>query len=221
MAGTGGVDGPAYVLKGLNRAFVRANEETLRSGKSFLTVPGGKPNGRGQILVPPGAAVSLSKGNKNRQLRGRERGLAPQATGTSDVLVLRVIANDASTSASVASLSDSVFGTSGDPMNVKSQFGACSYDKLTLNPATGTGITNGVGEVNIDMNIAGVDRSGVMNAVTTAATSKYGNLANFNHVMYCLPPGTASGWIGYGYYNYYRTVYNDNWCTYLSIQMHE
>eukprot|EP00957_Ditylum_brightwellii_P196488 14971448-Ditylum_brightwellii.AAC.1 len=41
-----------------------------------------------------------------------------------------------------------------------------------------------------------------------------------NHVMYCLPPGTMSG-IAYAYINSWNSVYSDNWCTYLTAQMHE
>jgi hypothetical protein len=39
--------------------------------------------------------------------------------------------------------------------------------------------------------------------------------------MYAIPPGTTDNWIAYGYFNYYPTVYNDNWATRVSAQMHE
>ena len=38
--------------------------------------------------------------------------------------------------------------------------------------------------------------------------------------MLCIPPGTKEGWIGYAYFNWDLSVYNDNWCLYPSIQMH-
>ena len=41
-----------------------------------------------------------------------------------------------------------------------------------------------------------------------------------NHVMYCLPPGTMSG-IAYAFVNSWMSVYSDQWCTYVSAQMHE
>ena len=44
-----------------------------------------------------------------------------------------------------------------------------------------------------------------------------------DHVMYCLPPGTMP-YIGYAWTegrNRWLSVYSDNWCTYLSSQMHE
>ena len=61
------------------------------------------------------------------------------------------------------------------------------------------------------------------NAVTAALNSKFGvsspsQLAS--HVMYCLPPGTMSG-IAYAYIDHWMSVYSDEWCTYVSAQLHE
>ena len=64
-------------------------------------------------------------------------------TGTKTVLVVRVVANDSSTTASADQLSDSVFGTNGDLVNLKTQYAACSHNQLLFQPATGTGIANG------------------------------------------------------------------------------
>ena len=41
-----------------------------------------------------------------------------------------------------------------------------------------------------------------------------------DHIMYCLPPGTMRI-IAYGYINSWLTVFQDNWCTYVSSQVHE
>jgi len=40
-------------------------------------------------------------------------------------------------------------------------------------------------------------------------------------VMICVPPGTAGDWVAYAYSNHWLSVYNDEWCTYPSVQMHE
>ena len=45
--------------------------------------------------------------------------------------------------------------------------------------------------------------------------------APFDHIMLCLPPGTQDSWIAYGYENGWLSVYNDDWCNYVSAQMHE
>ena len=41
-----------------------------------------------------------------------------------------------------------------------------------------------------------------------------------DHVMYCLPPETMSG-IAYAYKNSWNSVYSNEWCNYVSGQMHE
>jgi hypothetical protein len=43
-----------------------------------------------------------------------------------------------------------------------------------------------------------------------------------DHVIVCLPPGTAGGdWLAYAYVNYWLSVFNDYWCKSPSVQMHE
>ena len=61
------------------------------------------------------------------------------------------------------------------------------------------------------------------NAVTAALNAQFGvtspnQLAD--HVMYCLPAGTMEG-IAYAYINSWNSVYSNQWCTYVSAQMHE
>lgn len=38
--------------------------------------------------------------------------------------------------------------------------------------------------------------------------------------MYCLPPNSMSG-IAYAYMNSWMSVYANDWCNYLSTQLHE
>ncbi|KAL7447953.1 hypothetical protein ACHAWC_000232, partial [Mediolabrus comicus] len=149
------------------------------------------------------------------------------STGTKAMLAIRVIAADATTSASLAVIGDDWFGTSGDTVNLKSQYSACSYGALECNPAskttsTGVAVTNGVHELTISNSVTGVDKGVVEAAVVVAGYSDLGSMRNqFDHVMLCLPPGTLGNWIGYAYVNHYLSVYNDDWCNNVSIQMHE
>ncbi|MEM1154282.1 MAG: hypothetical protein AAGI44_09080, partial [Pseudomonadota bacterium] len=154
----------------------------------------------------------------------QEGGVAEAITYTdeSNVLVLRITTADSAPTPSASQLSDSVFGTYGDPVNLVSQYAACSYGKKTFVPAEGPNIVDGVAEVTVGINAAGSSRYTVMNAATTAANALVGSLgANYDHVLYAIPPGTDGSWIAFGYYNNYRTVYNNNWATYVSAQMHE
>jgi hypothetical protein len=57
-------------------------------------------------------------------------------TGTKRVLVIRAVAADRATTASESMLSDDIFGTNGDPVNLKSQYNQCSDGKLVFQPLT-------------------------------------------------------------------------------------
>eukprot|EP00957_Ditylum_brightwellii_P145111 11052565-Ditylum_brightwellii.AAC.1 len=82
-------------------------------------------------------------------------------------------------------------------------------------------ISNGVAEVKISIDASGNDDTTVVNEATITASSIGLNLAVYDHVMYCLPPGTSGGWIAYASMPGRKSVYNDNWCSYVSVQMHE
>jgi hypothetical protein len=157
--------------------------------------------------------IKPAKNNNNNNRRSL------QAVGTRTVLVVRVIAPDAATTATMAQLSDDVFGTSGDPANLKSQYAACSYNQLVFNPAVAAGVTNGVREVSISQTVTNVADDVVRNAVTAAIGG--GKPSYADYVMYCLPSGTSGSWIAYAYVNSWMSVYNNQWCRYLSAQMHE
>jgi hypothetical protein len=163
---------------------------------------------------------------KRKPLIGKKRGKGGRTlastTGTRSVLVVRVVALDSSTSSNQTVLSNRIFGTYGDMMNLRTGYQACSFGQLQLVPSANTKAVNGVVSVSIALNVKGVDPSIVENAVITSLTSLVGNpQSQFDHVMLCLPPGTASDWLAYGYYNYYLTVYNNGACLHPSVQMHE
>lgn len=143
------------------------------------------------------------------------------------VLMVRVVLDDAATTATQSELSDSAFGNGNDPVTLKSQYAACSYDKMIFDKAddrsgTSINISNGVVEVTLPGYSSSDGDSAVNAAIGTVLGDEFGdapqNLAD--HVMYCLPPGTMSG-IAYAYINSWLSVYSDDWCIYLSTQMHE
>jgi hypothetical protein len=71
------------------------------------------------------------------------------------------------------------------------------YDDVTMGKES---ISSGVIEVAINRNANGVENGDVRDAAFTEATARLGNLPDqFDHVMFCLPPGTnPGGWIAYG-----------------------
>jgi hypothetical protein len=164
-----------------------------------------------------------SNGNALGLMRGR-RDLA--VLGTKKTLVVRVTAADAATTASAPTLSDKVFGTGGDEVNLKTWFDKCSHGGVNFDPATSVdnpNIVNGVTEISITMNVIGKGDSEVREAVKSALDAQLQGdwRSKYDHTMLCLPPGTLGGWIGYAYIGHYLSVFNDQWCTYPSLQLHE
>ena len=134
------------------------------------------------------------------------------------MLAVRIIASDAATTSSESEISDKWFGTSGDTVNLKSQYKACSYDKLIMNAFSNTQVSDGVTTVTISETVSGASDDTIKNAAVTAL----GSLVNEpDYVMLCLPPGTSGSWIAYAYVNSWLSVYNNEWCNYVSGQMHE
>jgi len=158
--------------------------------------------------------------SKNNNLTEKEAA----ATGNEfSILVLRGNGIDSRMTYAVEELSDSIFGTSGDPINLRSQYSACSYNQVIFKPTTRDGTLNGVYDVTLKRSIIGSWDSDITNAMVNQAERNFGTkLTKFvNYVMICIPPGTRGNWIAYAIQGYWLSVYNDKWCTYPSSQMHE
>ena len=138
---------------------------------------------------------------------------------------MRVIAYNGSTSASDTALSNSVFGNDVDPVNLSSQYAACSHNQLEFVKAADTGgvlyansITNGVVTVTVDTTVADGDAA-MRNAITNKLNSDVkvvspNQLADY--VMYCLPSGTMRG-IAYAFVNSWNSVYSDNFVVHICV----
>lgn len=159
--------------------------------------------------------------------------------GSKSVLAVRVVAaENKTTGLDEYSLADSIFGIGVDKVNLASQTSDCSYGKLKFTPAevrSGKSINsgkveivNGVTTVHVpSVNVAqgtAVMRNAISKELNTIfGTTNPSELADY--VIYCLPPGTfATGTyssVGYAYYNNWLSVFNNQWCTSVSLQMHE
>jgi hypothetical protein len=212
--------GKTYKVVSVTSDWVKENVANgkLKSGETELIIDADsmvdEDTAELNTFFPPGLA---KKAANSRRLAVVE--------GNRSVLVVRVEAADASTGFTTLQLSDSVFGTSGDPVNLKSQYLACSHNKLNFVPASdrvkvsgATGSNISAGAVTVQVSTLTSEGDGVMrNAITAALNAQFGvtsptQLAN--HVMYCLPPNTMSG-IAYAYINSWNSVYSNQWCTYL------
>ncbi len=192
--------------------------DDLESGIDVLTIPNALVT-ETSIRIPQGAAVGRQKlekwqdwypgegnngngkGNnifsRGKQGSGNRRLLTD---GTRTVLVVRVVASDATTTASLDRLSDSVFGGVNDTVTLASQYAACSHGQLNFVKApdrTGisTNIVNGAVEVTVGTSTSQGDAT-MSNAIVAELNSQF-NVTSptqlANHVMMCLPPNTMSG----------------------------
>ena len=116
------------------------------------------------------------------------------SSGERSVLVVRVEADDASTSASESEITRKVFGTGEEgSFNLSSGYGECSFGQLKLKPTDH--FQNGVKTVTVDTNIIGEKNVMVKNLVQDKLRAEM-NVQHldtvFDHVMIILPPGTKS-----------------------------
>ena len=165
---------------------------------------------------------------KKKDQRGLGRGSDQSGRGSSgyrSVLAVRVIRKYARSTASEEEISNSIFGNGKDPVNLVSQYGACSHNKLRfVKPPYRRGLTksivNGVVTIAVPYNTYG--RLAYENAITSELNRQFG-VTNPNqladHVMYVLPPNSM-GYAAYAYYNHWCTIYDGNWCLSVSTQMH-
>ena len=104
----------------------------------------------------------------------------------------------------------------------KTQLHACSGGKLTINPATGTDIIGGVVEVVLESAVTDVNSAAVMRLVDPIIMEKFGDLTQWNHLMYVLPMevdfGTASA---FAFLGGYKSVFKGKFASYMGVQIHE
>lgn len=221
--------GMVYKVTSANKQFIEENfkgKGKFKSGETELIFDGDVlVSNNGDLFSksqPKLQKKTHFKGSKGLKAESR-RSLQTGSPNEMSLLVVRVIAKDGSTSASEDQLSDSVFGTDGDSVNLKSQYSACSHGKWIINPAQGfAGITNGVTTVEVDTNTSEGDET-MRNDITNALKAKFGVTSPTqiaDYVMYCLPSGTMSG-IAYAFVNSWMSVYSNEWCTFVSAQLHE
>ena len=220
-----GLEGMTYLLK-LPREFVESHAY-LENGNTYVIIQSGhaiRENDKGTASIYYPNATEIFPIPPTR----RHLGVAERREGVKSLLVLRVTASDSALSLTGEQLSARTFGIGDNApvVNLRSQYNSCSFGKFNITPAMGEGITGGIADIHID-NVVGKDPFNLENQVVAVAEKTFGNLeSRFDHVMICLPPGTlyqgtSSKWSAYGYRNWYRTVYNNEWCGYYSAAMHE
>jgi hypothetical protein len=216
-------EGRFVKVEGLSDSQLERSE--AKSGRTSVQVENALVT-EGKLLIPAGAQPEFAsvqpRGPKNNHKNGKEgnSGATEEATdvgnstndnvfdyrrellsGDRTVLAIRVTANDKKTSFSQKRLSNKIFGSRGDAINLSERFDTCSYGQVTMSPYSGTTFkgttipdTARVGVVTIDINknVGGSKDGDIRDAVLDAAEAQLGNLERqFDHVMLCLPVRTV------------------------------
>jgi hypothetical protein len=222
-------DGTFYELINLSDAY---NDSDWITGVTTLALP---PNVEYNVDGTIDMKGTVPRFVENIDTRSKDR-----FEGRKSVLAVRVIAAENKTTfMDESSIADSIFGNMGnDTVNLVSQYNDCSYGKLKFvtapsrsgsSPNSGSvKIVNGVTTVHVP-SVSVADGTAVMRNAISKELNAIFSTANPNeladYVIYCLPPGTfATGTyssVGYAYYNNWLSVFNNNWCSSVSLQMHE
>lgn len=221
-------DGTFYEMINLSRDFDDSNWTT---GVTTISIPNGAEYKADGTVDMKGTMPTFVADVDTRSESRFE--------GKKTLLAVRVVAaNNKTTGIDEYSLSDSIFGIDKDMVNLASQFKDCSYGKLKFITAQyrsgksrnsgNVDIVNGVITVKVPSIKVSRGTAVMRNAISKELNELF-DIINpqelADYVIYCLPPGTfftgTYSKVGYAYYNSWLSVFNNEWCTSLSLQMHE
>jgi len=197
-----------------------------KSGESTLTVTEAfVDTDSPRMYIPDNARFRVDTIDDAPTRVAKNRKLGPELTGTLKALVIRVSDKDGiELDQKTAQLRKNVFE---DDASLSTQTEACSYGKLKIEPFTGRtpsnrNVNNGVVNVEMDYSMADGGDISMQKAAMNAAKEYVGDLNDpmFDLVMFCFPPG-KSNFIAYAFPNSRYSFYNNDWCGYVSAQMHE
>jgi hypothetical protein len=203
------------------------------SGKLTLLVQGGEIV-NDQLIIPAFAGLTWAKvvGYDNNNNR---RHLPELASKKLKVLAVRVTdSNGKSPTVDAAKMSDALFGTDGDKVNLKERLESCSHGFFQVEPfdgktKSGVSISNGVYELTIKFAVKNEINEKVQDDAIKELEKKLGNLEEqFDRVMLAIPEGSKSEtehlgkeWIAFARVNYFVSSYNDDNIIWPKVQMHE
>jgi len=206
----------AYPLN-LPQDFFELHKEKLFAGNRDVLIHGG--------YIEENVVKGIT--NDNVQLVRAARAVADLSGYVErSVLVVRVGALDSSPVYEAQEMSDNFF--SEDRLTLRSQYSACSHGKLTFVPASrqlAGGIENGVLDIHLNLQAKDYSRLELTNEaiIETERILKTSITQVVNHVIICHPPNLrdADNWLAFAYLNQPISVYNGEWCGYVSANMHE
>jgi len=166
------------------------------------------------------SSISFSANSANRHV------------GDKYFLAVKVHAADKTHPDSLREMSDNIFGTYGDPNNVKSQMFDCSFGQYRIipgaNPSFGKDISEhetepGMIEVSIDIGLVNNTDSHIRNHAVKAVENLLGfDLPGpFDHVMFILEGCYGCGWVGYAFANHWFLAFQGINYGFTGVQVHE
>jgi hypothetical protein len=185
------------------------------------------------LLVDGGGDGAYPEMVRERELQTTGTTSYGPHVGVKHVLVVKVIdVNGKARIETPSQISDDIFGTNGDAVNLKSQMNACSMGRLDILPGDDSaGVVNqdlydapGVITVNIDISIETNTRTNVENAITAKVQDKMGMTlpGPYDLIMYVVEKCYVEcGYAAYAYVNRYISVYQGVNYKYVGVLMHE
>ena len=201
----------------------------LPPGDIILASRGGIDQGKGRLRALRGSSADTS----SQQDSQHHRTLIPQYTGMKSFLAIRVTDSEGRAhSDNARTISDKIFGSYGDQINIKSQLSACSHGKVQVTNEYDTRTfpwdnkfeAPGVVEITIPISLRGNDRRAIRRELILATQVKLGleSLPGpFDNIMYVLEGCyTDCGWAAYAYVNGWLSIYQGDNYKFASVQMH-
>lgn len=187
-------------------------QELVETGTLLVSIPGATIEGD-QLIIPDSSQMKVydEVPEHLRQLSALSR----SPTGTMSVLVVRVTTKDGvSPSASLSTLRQHLFEATP---SLKSQYEACSYNKLTF-------VDGGGLDVKLDQPSSSFSKPGqLLDAAMTKVMQIKGvsDVSSLADKVFFCQPGVVGGWLAVSPVNHWRMNFNDEWCTSLSANIHE
>lgn len=211
----------------------QADEETAVATAEDLLE--GVPIDGSDIQIPIGIDVEglLIGGGGNRERDLQTDTSFGSHVGVKHTLVVKVYdVNGKARTESPEQISDDIFGTNGDAVNLRTQMSACSMGRVDFRPGdNGNGnidqtlyVAPGVITVQIDISIESNSRTDIENAITTKVQDKLKTTlpGPYKHVIYIVEKCYVDcTYAAYAYVNSYLGVYQGENYKYVGVLMHE
>ena len=211
----------------------QADEETAVATAEDLLE--GVPIDGSDIQIPIGIDVEglLIGGGGDRERDLQTDTSFGSHVGVKHTLVVKVYdVNGKARTESPEQISDDIFGTNGDAVNLRTQMSACSMGRVDLRPGdNGNGnidqtlyVAPGVITVQIDISIESNSRTDIENGITTKVQDKLKITlpGPYKHVIYIVEKCYVDcTYAAYAYVNSYLGVYQGENYKYVGVLMHE